>query len=133
MIALLKVYYGGFYNNFSFEEDERAHFQGRTGRSILIAVLEFVMWRVLDNFLLRRRNRLIFKEEPGHFTQNPVGFYNNFSFKEGVNGLIFKEKPGHFTLNPGWLYNNFSFKEEEWAHFQGGTGPLYPKPTRVLQ
>ena len=45
-------------------------------------------------FLLRRRNRLIFKVEPGHFTQNPGGFYNNFSLKE-----------------------------EEWAHFRRGTGP----------
>ena len=49
------------------------------------------------------------------------------------NGLIFKEELGHFTENPGGFYNNFSFKEEERAHFQGGTWPLYPKPRRVLQ
>ena len=39
-------------------------------------------------FLLRRKKGLIFKEEQGHFTQNPGGFYNNFSFKE-ENGLMF--------------------------------------------
>ena len=44
--------------------------------------------------LLRRRNRLIFKGEHGHFTQNPGGFYINSSLKE-----------------------------EERAHFHGGTGP----------
>ena len=78
-------------------------------------------------FLLRRRTEFIFKEELGHFTQNPGRLYNNFSFKE-ENGHIFKEEPGHFTKNPGGFYNNFSFKKEEWAHFQGGTGPLYPEP-----
>ena len=76
-------------------------------------------------FLSRRRNRLIFKEEPGFFTQNPGGFYINFDriFRscnmEGStiiflsrrrNGLIFKEEPGHFIQNPGGFYNNFSFK-----------------------
>ena len=43
-------------------------------------------------FLLRRRNGLIFKVEPGYFTQNPGGFNNNFSLRRR-NGLIFKEEP----------------------------------------
>ena len=45
-------------------------------------------------FLLRRRKGLIFKEEPGHFTHNPGGFYNNISFKK-KEGLIFKAELGH--------------------------------------
>ena len=49
------------------------------------------------------------------------------------NGLILKVEPGYFTQNPGGFYNNLSIKEEERAHFQGGTGPLYSKPSRVLQ
>ena len=39
------------------------------------------------------------------------------------NELIFKEEPGHFTQKPGGFDNNSSFKEEERAYFHGGTGP----------
>ena len=55
------------------------------------------------------------------------------SFSRRNRATLPKTLEGSGPLSLFRMRKGLTFKGEEPAHFQGGTGPLYPKPRRVLQ